>query len=53
MRYEPKYNRLRVLDLYDEDWVIDRSGNLVMSEDTYKNRDETIPMQTIEIDERV
>jgi len=49
MKYEPKYNRLRVLDLYDEDWIIDRNGNLVMREDAYRNNEESIPMQTIRI----
>jgi hypothetical protein len=53
MKYEPKYNRLNILDMYDEDWIIDRSGNLVMREDIYNNREEGIPMQTIEIDERI
>ncbi len=49
MRFEPKYNRLRVLDFYDEDWVIDRNGNLIMREDTYTNYNEPIPMQTVKM----
>lgn len=47
MRFEPKYNRLHILDFYDEDWVIDRNGNLIMKEDTYNTYNEPIPMQTI------
>lgn len=49
MKFDPKYNRLHILDLYDEDWIIDRSGNLVMREDAYRNQEEQIPMQTIKI----
>lgn len=51
MRFEPKYNRLHILELYDEDWIIDRNGNLVMREDTYRTYD-NIPMQTIKFDEK-
>jgi hypothetical protein len=49
MKYGQKYNRLHILDLYDEDWVIDRNGNLVMREDAYRNHEEPIPMRTIKI----
>lgn len=33
MRYEPKYNRIKVLEWYDEDWIVDKNGNLIMRED--------------------
>lgn len=52
MRFEPKYNRLRVLDFYDEDWIIDRNGNLIMKEDNYRTYNDSIPMQTIRFDEK-
>ena len=51
MRFEPKYNRLHILELYDEDWIIDRNGNLIMKEDIYKSYNEPIPMQTVKMKE--
>ena len=49
MKFELKYNRLHILDLYDEDWIIDRNGNLIMREETNKTQEESIPIQTIKI----
>lgn len=41
MRYEPKYNRLQAKDMYNDDWIIDSHGNLVMKEDYYTDEIDT------------
>ncbi|MGV8150298.1 MAG: hypothetical protein ACP5NV_01080 [Candidatus Woesearchaeota archaeon] len=40
MRYEPTYNRIHTLDMWESDWSIDKNGNLVLQE-------EGIPMENV------
>ena len=46
MRYEPKFNRIHAFEMYDWDnqYVIDRQGNIVNREDYYYDE---IEMHTI------
>ena len=46
MRFEPKFNRVHSFEMYDwnDDYVVDRQGNLVAKEDYYYDE---IEMQVI------